>query len=561
MINRVLGLVRPVDIPGDSVLRLLIKVAGIALLYLGLAHTAEAQTGPWTTQGPSNCSDQYGSFDAFIPGMRGFGSCNRGGFVPNTNVIIVTNRNATGTGSLHAALTAGCPKVIIFNVGGLIARGGRTITTNCNQWSLVGASAPGQVVYGGTDSGPLVNPRGNNWTIDHMIFAAGDESWFAGPTSNRDSINLGNAPTDVNQGHAILMNNTIIWGFDAGIDCYPNLSSPFRSWQRVLFWQNIIGVGLGIGHSGGVMTSNPSCADVNIIRTAYVHSNERAPNIRADGWFLSNNLHANINRDVAQISTCLQTGHPYDSPTRMMGIHSLVAKSNTSDSNQGYLENPGGSGCTPHQVYEEGIRVRETNGTVRNCANHSCSGGRDPFNSSVWQSSPITSIYPTGYVPETIPATQAGIEAFADQVLTYVGSRPLNRLPYIQARVIDEATGMVNGSDTSSTFGETNPAPLPGRWSSIPLEGGISQITPANTSWTVTNQCGGMPTGAAADSIQSSGLTGLHEWVIGCFYDNVMPGGYREDGLQNYPAPGGGGSGPPPPPPPPRPNPPEWGVG
>ena len=42
------------------------------------------------------------------------------------------------------------------------------------------------------------------------------------------------------------------------------------------------------------------------------------------------------------------------------------------------------------------------------------------------------------------------------------------------------------------------------------------------------NYCGGMPVGAAADAIQSSGLTALHEWVITCFYDSVMPQGYRE---------------------------------
>ena len=503
--------------------------------------TPPPQTGGWSTQGASGCSDGSGSYDGFAPGIRGV--CTRGGFVPGTTVISVTNRNATGSGSLHDAWQASCPKVILFDVGGLITRNGRTQTNNCNNWSVAGASAPGNIVFGGSDSGPLLNARGNNWTIDNMIIAAGDELWLAGPTSNRDSINLGNLATDANQGTAIMLNNTIIWGYDGTMDCYPNLSSPFRSWQDVLFWQNIIGVGLGINYSGGVMTSNPSCADVSVIRNAYVHSNERAPNIRADGWFVANNLHANINRRPVMMSVCLQTGHTKDNPTRLVAIHNVNVKSDTSFAVQRYLENAGGDGCTTIQVYEEGNRVRENNGTLYNCdSNHACSGNTNPFNAGIWESSPITALYPTGYVPETIPNTQAGIENFASQVLAYAGARPADRLAYVTTRIINEANNIADGSDTSSTFGDSPLANNPGRWSSTFEEGGVGQITPSNTSWDASAQgtgswSGGMPTGGAADAIKTSGLTGLHEWYICTHMDNVMPSGWREDDLETCSAP------------------------
>jgi hypothetical protein len=75
-------------------------------------------------------------------------------------------------------------------------------------------------------------------------------------------------------------------------------------------------------------------------------------------------------------------------------------------------------------------------------------------------------------------------------------------------------------------------------------EGGVAAITDTATPYDprsgAENPCGeNMPTGTGANAMQSSGLTRLHEWAIGCFYDAIMPGGYREDALANYPAPDG----------------------
>jgi hypothetical protein len=77
-------------------------------------HSPPLSSGSWTKQMASGCSDTHGSFDAFIPGMRGFGSCTRGGFVPGTTVHVVRNTNPTGNDSLAAAVNAACPKVILF---------------------------------------------------------------------------------------------------------------------------------------------------------------------------------------------------------------------------------------------------------------------------------------------------------------------------------------------------------------------------------------------------------------------------------------------------------------
>ena len=72
---------------------------------------------------------------------------------------------------------------------------------------------------------------------------------------------------------------------------------------------------------------------------------------------------------------------------------------------------------------------------------------------------------------------------------------------------------------------------LPGQcaYTTVTDEGGVSSITPTTANHHPTTQCGGMPTGASADAIDSeTGLTGLHMWAITCFMDDVMPADWRE---------------------------------
>jgi len=473
--------------------------------------SAPPQAGQWAAQDPSFCSDDLGSFDAFIPGLRGWGSCIRGGFVPGTTVIRVSNRNATGAGSLNEAFGAACPKVILFDVGGLIERNGQFTAAVCNQWSVVGASAPSEVTLasGPTNLTGLIETNGNNWTIDHLTVASGST-----PTGQADSINIGDGRgSSSGEGHAILLNNTFIWGRDEIVQCF---ISATDAQTEILLWQNIMGVTLDTPNTGA-MTTSASCRQLNQIRNIYVHSHERIPFILSEPYFHANNIVANAKFRGPQLSPCLSS--PINNPWRGNWMYNFNAKSDNSSANQRYLENPGGGVCTTMQIYETGNQVRENNGTLYDCSSHACSGNRDSFNPSVWQTSIISAAYPTGYVPEVITRNQAALEAFAIQIAAHAGSRPTNRLSYTQTRMVDEVLDIVDGSDTSSTFSST---------STLAAEGGINAITPSNTSWDPTAQCGGMPTGAAADAIQSSGLTALHEFVITCFYDNVMPAGYRE---------------------------------
>ncbi len=241
---------------------------------------------------------------------------------------------------------------------------------------------------------------------------------------------------------------------------------------------------------------------------------------------------------------------PFQNPVRMSFVNNYYAEGPASGGagNGDYITLNDSSACTNLNVWEDGTRAMASPGQViQNCANNGCTGG---LSAGDLENSDITAIRPAGYVPESITNDQAGHVEFVDQIATFAGSRPNERFTYVQDR-INQSINAVDGSGATSSWSPS---------ATVASEGTVSVITETPRSgYDPTsggqNPCSeNMPTGSVADAIQSSGLTRLHEWAIGCFFDNVMPAGYREDKLQNYPAPGGGSSGPPPP----TPNPAEW---
>ena len=462
----------------------------------------------------------------------------------------------------------------MFNVGGFfdytaLGQPLRTGDTNqvCSNYSIVGASAPSNVViagrstelHGGYGLAAVLQLRYSNWTIDHVTLTGG---------GSNDGIDLGsNNGVDGTYSNGILMNSNLIWGGDEIVQHNVDWNTPQHN---VLLWQNYIGNGVD-GHAGAILALH-STRNWTAIRNLVNDHYERGPIASPDGLLWANNLDVNPTRAPIQINQCgPSTSSNADANTRMNFIHNVVAGGAQGDWNNGIITVLNAGNCSNFSFFETGNRWRLSTGTINNCDATNCvdSNASSSVVSTLRTGTNASgNIYPAGYVPETIPATQAGLTSFANQIATYIGARPTSRVPFIQTR-IDYAVNAVDGSGTISSYvrtktGSTGTPTIP-QDSAIGGNGSAyGVITEANTSWVAANQCGGMPTGSAADTILSSGYTALHEWVIGCFYDNVMPGGYREDKLQNYPAPGGGGSGSPPPPPPPQPttpNPPEWGVG
>ena len=483
--------------------------------------TPPPQTGAWSTQGASGCSDGLGSFDAFIPGMRGNGSCNRGGFVNNTNVITVTNRNSSGAGSFAAAIAASCPKVILFGVAGIItSSGGSTITANCDNWSIIGSSAPGNITLYGANGSNLIMV-GSNVTVGHLTVPSG---------SNDDGLSWGGSPTGQHD-NALLYNVSTMWApVSSTINCYH--INPGLDVTNVLLWQNVLMAETG---AVGLHLQNNTCQQTNSIRNIYMDSGARVPLIRTPDYFHANNVAINAVNDFARMQPC--SGGilaPAENPWRSSWINNYYAEGPASAGagNSGYIRHwtQDSLACTTAQVWEEGTAAMSNPGNnIQNCANHGCTGGLG----AIMQGSAISAIHPTGYVPEAIVNTQAGHAAFVAQIGAYAGSRPTDRFTYVQDR-INQSINTVDGVGTESSWTAS---------STVSSEGTVSVITDTPQSGydptaAGQNPCGvEMPTGSAANDIRTSGLTRLHEWAIGCFMDNVMSSGWREDGLEDYAAP------------------------
>lgn len=80
-------------------------------------------------------SQNYNNYD-----IEGWAAYTRGG--KGGEIIRVTNLNASGTGSLAAALAVDKPRTVVFEVGGVINMGGKSLSLNKPYITIAGQTAP-----------------------------------------------------------------------------------------------------------------------------------------------------------------------------------------------------------------------------------------------------------------------------------------------------------------------------------------------------------------------------------------------------------------------------------
>ena len=184
-----------------------------------------------------------------------------------------------------------------------------------------------------------------------------------------------------------------------------------------------------------------------------------------------------------------------------------------------------GHACTNLTIYEEDQREMNNAFQIQDCSNHNCTSDL----AGTFVASP--QIAPSGHVVESIPNTQQGFIDFGNQILSYVGTRPAEtRLPWVATHLAQainhvDGVGERGGWNVDGGYGPDAPYDL------VIEQGGISVITPSAVgSRNPLTQCPSHPGNPSnsPDTIGSSGLTQLHEWVVECFMDDVMPTGYRE---------------------------------
>jgi pectate lyase len=107
-----------------------------------------------------------------FPGAVGFGAFSVGG--RGGRVIEVTNLNATGAGSLRAALLATGPRTVLFRVSGTVDLRGQTIFVRSPYLTVAGQTAPGG---GLTIKGGNLDIATHNVILRHLRVRPGPGGW------------------------------------------------------------------------------------------------------------------------------------------------------------------------------------------------------------------------------------------------------------------------------------------------------------------------------------------------------------------------------------------------
>lgn len=138
-------------------------------------------------------------------GMHSFGG--RGG-----RVLVVTNLNDRGPGSLREALETGGPRIVVFNVAGIIQLQER-IRVRAPYITIAGNTAPGDGVC---IAGDTVELETHDIVIRHMRFRRG-ATWVG---DRNDSI--GGNPI----GNVMIDHVSASWGLDENMSMYRHMYRP-----------------------------------------------------------------------------------------------------------------------------------------------------------------------------------------------------------------------------------------------------------------------------------------------------------------------------------------------
>jgi pectate lyase len=138
-------------------------------------------------------------------GMYSFGG--RGG-----KVIVVTNLNDSGPGSFRDAVEQGGPRIVVFNVAGII-RLKAAVNIRAPYITIAGSTAPGDGIC---VAGNTVQIDTHDVVIRHMRFRRGKLV-----ADDRDDALGGNAV-----GNIMLDHLSTSWGLDEGVSIYRHMYQP-----------------------------------------------------------------------------------------------------------------------------------------------------------------------------------------------------------------------------------------------------------------------------------------------------------------------------------------------
>jgi pectate lyase len=195
-------------------------------------------------------------------------------------IVKVTTLEATGPGSFLAALEMRGPRIIVFEVGGIIDLGGRTVRVTEPFLTIAGQTAPSPgvtFIRGGFDLAT------HDVIIRHIRVRAGSAG--APPRSGRDFDSI----STIGASNVIVDHCSLTWGTDENLSASgPRFTgSTPAEWRAgashaITFSNNIIAESLANSthakgeHSKGSLIHD-NASQILIVGNLYAHNNERNP--------------------------------------------------------------------------------------------------------------------------------------------------------------------------------------------------------------------------------------------------------------------------------------------
>jgi pectate lyase len=221
-----------------------------------------------------------------FPGAEGFGSKTVGG--RGGQIIKVTNLNASGTGSLKAAMEATGPRIVVFEVSGIIDMGCNAITVSGETKSFLtvaGQTAPGDGIL---LKGKILIRDTHDVVIRYLRIRPDDPGQPG--SESCDGINIW---SDSSAYNIVLDHNSVSWATDENLNISTlDPEGLGKNIRNVTLSWNIIAEGdadsthsesdpVTMEHSmGGLIDRGfpPDIVeDVSIHHNLYIHNNKRNP--------------------------------------------------------------------------------------------------------------------------------------------------------------------------------------------------------------------------------------------------------------------------------------------
>lgn len=203
------------------------------------------------------------------------------GLVPNpgfdldaAQVVRVTTLAAKGKGSLHAALTTLGPRLIVFEVAGVIALDRKSLEIHEPDAYIAGQTAPSPgitIIRGG------LSIEGDRVVLQHLRVRPGDAGHPKGSGWEPDGITTSGGPADIWIDHC-----SATWSVDENISAATYQSPTGQPARRIFIRNCIIAEGLSNGphgkgeHSKGTLVFDGT-QQVAIVGNLYASNTERNP--------------------------------------------------------------------------------------------------------------------------------------------------------------------------------------------------------------------------------------------------------------------------------------------